>query len=155
MKMETVYTLQEVMEILKVSMSVATAELTSGRLKSFRVGRQWRVAESNLLAYIHGEVGTVKPVVEVMDEVPPKVEEEKIPIDAEAEFIVEVVDHVEAVPQVDKPAFPEDVNKTITLMKEAGKSLVAIADYLNSVGSTNKGRAWNKDSVNKVYKNAN
>jgi len=76
-----------------------------------------------------------------------------IPIDADGEFIEEVDSPImDSAPTVDKPAIPEDANKTILLMKEAGKSLIAIADYLNSVGSTNKGKAWNKDSVSKVCK---
>jgi excisionase family DNA binding protein len=55
MTIETIYTMQEVMEILKVSMATVTIELTSGRLKSFRVGRQYRIAESSLQSYIRGE----------------------------------------------------------------------------------------------------
>jgi len=129
--MEKVYTMQEVMEILKVSMQVVTAELTSGRLKSFRIGRQWRVAESNLIAYIHGEVGTVEPKVDIIEDIP---------------------DHTEYVPPVmqEQPGQLEDTSKTILLMKADGKSLKTIADYLNEVGSTNKGKSWNKDSVNRV-----
>lgn len=156
MTIEKIYTLQEVMEILKVSVQVATAEVTTGRLKAFRVGRQWRIKESSLQEYIDNDVepliGDLNNDPEVMDEIPPEVVKEMIPIDADAEFIEEVPDNTEHVPPAvqEQPATPEDANKTIILMKADGKTLIAIAEYLNSVGSTNKGKAWNKDSVNRV-----
>jgi excisionase family DNA binding protein len=50
--LEIVYTPKELAEILKVSDQVIADELKSGRLKAFKVGRQWRIPESHVKAYI-------------------------------------------------------------------------------------------------------
>ncbi|MBU2703192.1 excisionase family DNA binding protein [Sporomusaceae bacterium BoRhaA] len=52
MVLETVYTPKELAEILKVSEQVIADELKGGRLKAFKVGRQWRIPENHVKEYI-------------------------------------------------------------------------------------------------------
>lgn len=50
-----VYTAKEVQEILRVSPNTVLAMLKDGRLKGFKIGRDWRIPAENLQAFIHGE----------------------------------------------------------------------------------------------------
>lgn len=50
-----VYTVQEIVKILKVSQNTVLAMLKDGRLQGVKIGRFWRVSEKNLKAFINGE----------------------------------------------------------------------------------------------------
>ncbi len=50
-----VYTAKEVQEILRVSPNTVLAMLKDGRLKGFKIGRDWRIPAENLQAFIRGE----------------------------------------------------------------------------------------------------
>lgn len=52
MVLDPVYTPKELAELLKVSDQVIADELKSGRLRAFKVGRQWRIPENNVKEYI-------------------------------------------------------------------------------------------------------
>lgn len=52
--METVLTVEETSEALKVSTAVVRALLRSGELKGRKVGRDWRVLESDLHEFMRG-----------------------------------------------------------------------------------------------------
>jgi len=49
--MET-YTLEEVADILKVSVATVRSLVNSGQIKAFKVGNQWRVRKKDLEAYM-------------------------------------------------------------------------------------------------------
>jgi excisionase family DNA binding protein len=51
-----VYTVQEVMEILKLSQNTVLTMLKDGRLKGVKIGRFWRISEENLRAFLNGGV---------------------------------------------------------------------------------------------------
>ena len=51
-----VYTLEEVMEILKVSRRTIYSYIKADQLKAIKVGREWRVTEKALAAFL--ETGT-------------------------------------------------------------------------------------------------
>ena len=50
--MEAVYTALEVSKILKIHYRSVLDEITLGRLSAFKVGKQYRILESSLAAYI-------------------------------------------------------------------------------------------------------
>ncbi len=47
-----VYTLEEVAEILKISVSTVRNLIDRGELKAFKAGNQWRVRKEDLDAYM-------------------------------------------------------------------------------------------------------
>lgn len=47
-----VYTIEEVAQILKVSVSTVRNLIDRGELKAFKVGNQWRVKKEDLQAYM-------------------------------------------------------------------------------------------------------
>ena len=56
--MPKIYTLKEVQGILKVSRRQALALMNDEKIRSFKVGREWRVTESALMEWIESqEVG--------------------------------------------------------------------------------------------------
>ena len=50
--MESVYTALEVSRLLKINYRRALDEIALGRLSAFKVGKQYRVLESSLIAYL-------------------------------------------------------------------------------------------------------
>ena len=50
--METVYTAMEVSKLLKIHYRRVLDEIALGRLSAFKIGKQYRVLESSLGAYI-------------------------------------------------------------------------------------------------------
>lgn len=50
--MERVYTTEEVADALRVSVFTVRRLLNSGRLHGFKVGKDWRITESDLQAFI-------------------------------------------------------------------------------------------------------
>ena len=50
-----VYTLEEVAEILKVSVQTVRKLIAEKKLRAFRVGGQWRVRKEDLDAYIESQ----------------------------------------------------------------------------------------------------
>ena len=64
MTVDMIYTPKEVAKILKVSEQVIAEELKSGNLLGFRVGRQWRIAETALKAYIEENTISVNKLEE-------------------------------------------------------------------------------------------
>jgi excisionase family DNA binding protein len=56
-----VLTPKETAEYLKVDEDVILHELETGSLKGFKIGKEWRCSEENLLAYIRGERDGVEP----------------------------------------------------------------------------------------------
>lgn len=50
-----VYTVKDVMKILKISETTVLTMLKDGRLKGIKVGRYWRISEENLRAFVNGE----------------------------------------------------------------------------------------------------
>ena len=50
-----VYTVQEVMEILKTSHNTVLKMLKDGRLKGFKIGNYWRITDKTLKAFMNGE----------------------------------------------------------------------------------------------------
>jgi excisionase family DNA binding protein len=51
---EPLYTVEETAEYLKLKLRTVRAFLTAGKIKGVKVGREWRVPESDLQAYIDG-----------------------------------------------------------------------------------------------------
>lgn len=61
---EQVYTAEEVAAILKATPQTVRRYLVAGKLGGFKVGRDWRVTESDLEAFIKGSrsgVGGASP----------------------------------------------------------------------------------------------
>lgn len=52
----TLYTAQEVAGILRVSYMTVVAMLRQGKLKGFRVGREWRISEKELKNYLNNSM---------------------------------------------------------------------------------------------------
>jgi len=50
--METIFTLEEVATILKIPVKSARNFVREKKIKGFKIGREWRVAEVDLQAYI-------------------------------------------------------------------------------------------------------
>tara|TARA_B100001250_G_C19685288_1_gene737770 strand:- start:524 stop:709 length:186 start_codon:yes stop_codon:yes gene_type:complete len=50
--METVYTATEVSKLLKINYRKILDEITIGRLKACKIGKQYRVTKSNLKQYL-------------------------------------------------------------------------------------------------------
>lgn len=50
--MQKIYTLEEVCEILSISVQTGYRLLKSGQLKAFKQGKGWRIPETELEAYI-------------------------------------------------------------------------------------------------------
>jgi excisionase family DNA binding protein len=50
--LERVYTTEEVAEALRVSVFTVRRLLNSGRLQGFKVGKDWRITEGDLEAFI-------------------------------------------------------------------------------------------------------
>jgi excisionase family DNA binding protein len=55
MERKMVYTLEEVAEILKVSVQTIRKLIAEKKLRAFRVGGQWRVRKEDLDKYIEGQ----------------------------------------------------------------------------------------------------
>lgn len=55
MKFRVLYTPEEIADCLKVTRRSVYEWLKHGRLKGLRAGQYWRVAESDLLAFLEGE----------------------------------------------------------------------------------------------------
>lgn len=49
------YTMKEVAEILKLNRRTIYRYLKDGKLKATKVGREWRITEPQLLAFINGK----------------------------------------------------------------------------------------------------
>ena len=150
MTIELIYTIQDCMEILKVSMATVTAELTSGRLKHFRVGRQYRITESSLQSYIRGEF-TPQDFSRDTEEITP-IEPEPVsqevatdPPTAEQpvqELGTNLFGDVDTLPITAEPI------ELILKLKADGMAYPAIAEHLNGMGiKTAKGCAWTKATV--------
>jgi excisionase family DNA binding protein len=60
--METIYTLEEVAEIVKLPTSTLYKHLTRGKLKGVKLGRHWRITETNLQEYLKDDSGLDKGV---------------------------------------------------------------------------------------------
>ena len=53
-----IYTVPELIEILKVTNRTLHRYLNAGKLKGFKVGHNWRVKHEDLMAFINGGTGT-------------------------------------------------------------------------------------------------
>lgn len=53
--MEKLYTIKDFMEITQLSLSTVLRRIKSGDLKASKLGRQWRIAESDLKDFIEGQ----------------------------------------------------------------------------------------------------
>ena len=49
----TIFNIKELQEILKIGRSQAYSLVTSGQIKSFKIGKMWRVSEDALNEYIN------------------------------------------------------------------------------------------------------
>jgi hypothetical protein len=62
-----VITPKEIAEYLKVEESVVQGEFESGKLHGFKIGKEWRCIERDLLNYIQGERGVVSSQPQTID----------------------------------------------------------------------------------------
>lgn len=150
MTIEPIYTIQEIMEILKVSMATVTTELTSGRLKHFRVGRQYRITESSLQSYIRGEFTPpdFSRDVEEVAPIEPEPVSQEVATDAQTAEQPEQELGTNLFGEVDTlPADAEPI-ELILKLKSDGMTYPVIAEHLNGLGiKTVKGCAWTKATV--------
>lgn len=51
----TIYTLDELAELLKVTKRTLYNYVRSGKLEAVKVGREWRVTEDQLKDFLHGK----------------------------------------------------------------------------------------------------
>jgi excisionase family DNA binding protein len=56
-----ILTLQEIAEYLKTDETTISRELETGKLRGFRVGKEWRCIDEDLLAYIRGQFNRTGP----------------------------------------------------------------------------------------------
>lgn len=57
---EDVLTVEEAAQILKVGRVAVCRALTRGTLPGTKIGGQWRISKTRLMAYLRGEEGTDK-----------------------------------------------------------------------------------------------
>lgn len=148
MTIESVYTIQDIMKLLRVSMATVTTELTSGRLKSFRIGRQYRITESSLQAYMRGEFEPVDFLKEDAEPIQPVIAEV---VQEVAEPIAkQIPQKVTAKPAKQSLSSDDEIDTRIMQLREQGTTFTAIAEILNSEGLTTKtGKPFNNDNLKK------
>lgn len=56
-----IFTIGEIAEYLKVDEEMVLREFEAGNLRGFKIGKEWRCSEENLLAYVRGEKAGVEP----------------------------------------------------------------------------------------------
>jgi len=51
---EVVYTVEEVAGLLKVAPQTVRRYLVAGKMKGFKIGKDWRITESDLQTFVEG-----------------------------------------------------------------------------------------------------
>ena len=59
--METIYTVHEISEMIKINYRKVLDEITTGRLTAVKIGRQYRVTESSLAQYLQDNAVEKEP----------------------------------------------------------------------------------------------
>ena len=165
--MNEIYTLQEVAKILKVTVPFVTKLVKSGKLKSFLLGRSYRVREESLDEFSRGIYGDT-PVTQtrkvnpseatnrprgrkpkqVSAEVSKEIPCPQVGTDAptaeqpEQELGINLFGEVDTLPTDAEPI------ELILKLKADGMTYPAIAEHLNGLSiKTVKGCAWTKATV--------
>lgn len=147
--MNNVYTLKETANILKTSGKTTQKLIDSGKLNAFKIGQQWRVAESSIDEYVEDMIAASKRerLHSIEKQLETSENEEEI-VETETEIATEVEVEEKEEPPANIAMMPITDSLDIDELIKLGFTYQQIADQLNSHGSlTERNKAWTKKNV--------
>ncbi|MBP2625307.1 MAG: Helix-turn-helix domain [Firmicutes bacterium] len=150
--MNNVYTLKETAGMLKTSVKTTQKLIDNGKLIAFKIGQQWRVAESSIDEYVNNMLMISKKKIKDKIDKSETVVENNLHA-SDSAMPINILEKVIEQPENEQNAENIPNNKVtdsidIGELIKLGFTYQQIADKLNSSGSlTITNKAWTKKSV--------